>query len=154
MLSPFDSYQVMRGVKTLPARMERHEENARYVAEWLQEQDMVTEVLYPGLETHPQHELAAEQMSGFGGMLSFRIDGGFEEAERFLDALEDIPLAVSLGGVETLIEHPSSMTHAGMSAKEREASGVTHDLLRLSVGIEDPEDLVADLQRGFDALST
>ncbi len=150
---PFDSYLVGRGIKTLGPRMERHEENAMAVAEYLEGRPEVTAVHYPGLESHPDHELAREQMSGFGGVLSFEIDGEIDDAKRFLEALEEFTLAVSLGGVESLIELPAGMTHEPVPREEREAIGITDTLMRVSVGIENVEDLLADLDRGFEAVA-
>ncbi len=152
MLSPFDAYQVLRGTRTLAARMEQHESNAQQIADWLAEHDQVTQVYYPGLEQHPQHDLAREQMNGFGGMLSFEIAGGMDAAETFLTSLDMIPLAVSLGGVESLIEHPASMTHSDVPREVREATGITDSLIRVSVGVEDVDDLIEDLQQGFQAM--
>jgi len=150
--SPFDSYLVLRGMKTLAARMDRHEANATAVSEYLADHPSVTAVHYPGLESHPDHELAREQMSGFGGILSFELDGDISDAKRFLEALEEFTLAVSVGGVESLIELPAGMTHEPLSPAEREALGITDTLIRVSVGIEGIEDLIADLDRGFSAL--
>lgn len=152
MLSPFDSYQVLRGTKTLPARMKQHESNALKLAQWLEDHDQVEQVNYPGLTSHPQHELAKKQMTGFGGMISFEIDGGMDDAETFLTALKDIPLAVSLGGVESLVEHPASMTHSGLPREQREDIGITDALIRISVGLENPDDLIADLENGFERI--
>jgi len=148
-LSPFDAYLVLRGVKTLPARMERHERNALAVAEFLEDHRKVDAVHYPGLEGHPQYELARERMDGFGGMLSFEIDGGEPEAARFLEDLEHVRLAVSLGGVESLIAHVPTMTHHYLDEGTRSEMGITESLIRMSVGIEDAEDIVADLERGL-----
>jgi cystathionine gamma-lyase len=152
MLSPFDSFLVLRGVRTLPLRMERHEENATAVAEFLDAHDRVEAVHYPGLESHPQHDLARRQTSGFGGVLSFELDADLDGVATFLAALSEFPLAVSLGGVESLIEHPASMTHSPLSQAERDRIGISDSLLRMSVGIEHADDLLADLERGFDAL--
>jgi cystathionine gamma-lyase len=148
-LSPFDSWLVIRGMKTLALRMERHEYNARRIASYLDEHDYVDRVYYPGLESHPQHELARRQMTGFGGMLSFEIRGGLEEARRFVESLKIFTLAESLGGVESLIEIPSVMTHASLSIDERRAIGLRDNLIRVSVGIEDIDDLIMDLEDGF-----
>ena len=150
--SPFDSYLVLRGTKTLAARMERHEANALAIAEYLDDHSAVTAVHYPGLESHPDHELAREQMSGFGGILSFELAGDIDDATRFLEALEEFTLAVSVGGVESLIELPAGMTHEPLSPAEREALGITDTLIRVSVGIEGIDDLIADLDRGFAAM--
>jgi len=148
-LSPFDAYLVLRGVKTLPARMERHERNALAVAEFLAEHPKVEAVHYPGLESHPQHELAGEQMDGYGGMLSFEIDGGEPEAARFLEDLAHVRLAVSLGGVESLIAHVPTMTHHYLDEGTRREMGISESLIRMSVGIEHAEDILADLERGL-----
>lgn len=150
--SPFDSYLVLRGMKTLAARMERHEANATAIAEYLDDHPSVTAVYYPGLESHPDHGLACEQMSGFGGILSFELEGDIRDAKRFLEALEEFTLAVSVGGVESLIELPAGMTHEPLSPAEREALGITDTLIRVSVGIEGIDDLIADLDRGFAAV--
>lgn len=142
---PFDSWLVLRGLKTLAVRLERHAQNAQKVAEAIEGHPKVLKVLYPGLASHPQHELARRQMDGFGGMLSFFIDGGFDEANAFVKKLKIFSLAESLGGVESLVCHPAAMTHASIPKAKREEVGVTENLLRLSVGIEDAEDLVADI---------
>jgi cystathionine gamma-lyase len=151
-LSPFDAYLVLRGTKTLPARMERHERNALAVAEFLADHPKVDAVHYPGLESHPQHALAGEQMDGFGGMLSFEIDGGEPEAAAFLESLEHVRLAVSLGGVESLIAHVPTMTHHYLDEATRRAMGIPESLIRMSVGIEHPEDVLADLERGLERI--
>jgi cystathionine beta-lyase/cystathionine gamma-synthase len=149
---PMDAYLVMRGVKTLAVRMREHDKNARIVAEFLASAgEDVERVHYPGLPSHPQHELALRQMSGFGGMLSFTLRGGAERAMQFVRTTKVFSLAESLGGVESLISIPSRMTHGSIPAAERERRGVTDGLIRLSVGIEDPEDLVADLQAALAA---
>jgi cystathionine beta-lyase/cystathionine gamma-synthase len=149
-LSPFDSWLVMRGVKTLAIRMECHEENTRKIAEFLAGRSEVKALHYPGSERHPQHALARRQARGFGGMVAFDL-GGYAEAKAFLDALRLCLLAESLGGVETLISHPASMTHASVPAEERARIGITDGLVRISVGIEDAEDLIADLDGGLKA---
>jgi cystathionine gamma-lyase len=151
-LSPFDAYLVLRGTKTLPARMERHERNAIAVAEFLEAHPKVEAVHYPGLESHPQHGLAREQMDGFGGMLSFEIDGGEPEAAAFLEGLDHVRLAVSLGGVESLIAHVPTMTHHYLEEGTREEMGISESLVRMSVGIEHTEDLLGDLERGLDRI--
>ncbi len=148
-LSPFDSYLVLRGIKTLAVRMKKHEENALQIAQFLQEHPSVRRVYYPGLKSHPQYELAERQMEGFGGMLSFEIDGGLQHAKSFLSRLKIFSLAESLGGVESLIEHPALMTHASIPQKEREQIGITDSLIRISVGIEDVEDLIFDLEQAL-----
>ena len=152
-LSPFDSYLVLRGLKTLPGRMRAHAETAGALARFLAAHELVEAVHYPGLESHPQHDLAREQMDGYSGVLSFELAGGIEDAKRFLEALEVCNLAVSLGGVETLIEHPATMTHEPLSPEERAALGISETLIRLSVGLEGLEDLRADLERGLEAVA-
>ncbi|KUH34562.1 cystathionine gamma-synthase [Thermococcus celericrescens] len=151
-LSPFDSWLVMRGIKTLAVRMERHEKNAMRIAKYLEEHPLVERVYYPGLPSHPQHGLAKRQMRGFGGMLSFELKGNLEEAVRFVESLEIFALAESLGGVESLIELPAIMTHASIPKEEREKVGIRDSLIRVSVGIEDVEDLIEDLERAFQAV--
>jgi cystathionine gamma-lyase len=140
--SSFDSWLANRGLKTLHLRMRQHQGNALNIAKFLEKSDKVEQVIYPGLESHPQHLLAKKQAKGFGGMLSFRIKGGFKEANDFLQSTKLFTLAESLGGVESLAEHPAKMTHAGLSEEHRNAVGVTDNLIRLSVGIEDVDDLV------------
>ena len=150
--SPFDSWLVMRGLKTLGIRMDRHCANAMIVAKYLETHPMVKIVHYPGLESFPQYELAKEQMEGFGGMIAFELKGGFEAAEKLLNNLEIISLAVSLGGVDTLIQHPASMTHAGVPKEERLIGGITDGLVRISVGIEDVEDILDDIKQALDQI--
>ena len=150
--SPFDSWLVLRGVKTLSARMRAHEENAINIADFLIEHPNVEKVIYPGLKSHPQHELAKSQMNGFGGMLSLYIKGGLSESNKFLKQLSLFTLAESLGGVESLIEHPAIMTHASVPVKERNELGITDNFIRISVGIEDVDDLKADLKQALDAI--
>jgi cystathionine beta-lyase/cystathionine gamma-synthase len=149
--SPFDAWLTLRGVKTLALRMKQHEENARQVADWLTRHEAIDQVYYPGLASHPQHELAKRQMRGFGGMVSFTLKGGFEAARAVGRRTKLFALAESLGGVESLMCHPVSMTHGSIPKEIREARGVTDGLLRLSVGIEDVEDLLADLQQALEA---
>jgi cystathionine gamma-lyase len=146
---PFDSWIVLRGLKTLAVRMRQHEENALAVAEFLQDHPQVEMVSYPGLPSHPQHELAKRQMSGFSGMVSFTLKGGAKAAYAAVRKTEVIQFAESLGGVESLITHPATMTHAAIPREQREARGVTDGLMRLSVGIEDKEDLIADLDQAI-----
>jgi cystathionine gamma-lyase len=146
---PFDSWIVLRGLKTLAVRMRQHEENALSVAEFLQDHSEVETVHYPGLPSHPQHELAKKQMSGFSGMVSFTLKGGAEAAYAAVQKTKVFSFAESLGGVESLITHPATMTHAAIPRGQREARGVTDGLMRLSVGIEDKEDLIADLARAI-----
>ena len=151
-LGPMDSFLVLRGLKTLGVRMERHQENAKRIAAYLKAHPKVRKVVYPGLPSHPQHELAKRQMRGFGGMLSFEIDGGLQAADRFLRSVRIFALAESLGGVESLIEHPAIMTHASIPKETRDALGISDGLIRLSVGIENAEDLIDDLERAFAAV--
>ncbi|MEM9741669.1 MAG: cystathionine gamma-synthase [Pseudomonadota bacterium] len=143
--SPFDAFLCMRSLKTLAVRMQAHERNARALAAWLEEQSGVERVLYPGLASHPNHTLATTQMRGFGGMISFRIAGGLAAARRFLEGMRVFTLAESLGGVESLIEHPAIMTHASLPAAVRAELGIDDGLIRISVGIEALEDLQRDL---------
>ncbi|WP_254861500.1 trans-sulfuration enzyme family protein [Halovivax gelatinilyticus] len=154
MLSPFDSYLTLRGLKTLPLRMRQHERNAMELAEFLEAHPAVSEVYYPGLESHPQHDLATRQQSGYGGVLSFDLAGTQDDAITFLESLDEFALAVSLGGVESLIELPAAMTHEPLDPAQREAIGITDTLVRMSVGIEDVADLRADLEQGLELIST
>jgi cystathionine gamma-lyase len=149
--SPFDCYLVLRGLKTLAVRMKRHVESARLIADWLAAHPKVSRVRYPGLPSHEGYALAAQQMKGPGGMISFDLDGGLAQASAFLRALRVFACAESLGGVESLAEHPAIMTHASLPPDARRALGIGDGLIRLSVGLEDPGDLVADLQGGFGA---
>jgi cystathionine gamma-lyase len=148
---PHECFLVLRGTKTLPVRMDRHCDNARTLADWLEGHGDVSRVYYPGLESHPQHDLAAEQMADFGGMLSFELDATLEEASEVVSTTEVFTLAESLGGVESLIEQPAAMTHASIPREEREAIGLTDGLVRASVGVEHVEDLRADLEQAIDA---
>ncbi len=145
-----EAWLCLRGLKTLHLRMERHARNAMQVAQFLENHPKVERVNYPGLESHPQHELAKRQMSGYSGMLSFEIKGGIDAGRRLMNGLELCSLAVSLGTVDTLIEHPASMTHAVVPREMRERLGITDGLVRISVGIEDVGDIVADLERGLE----
>ncbi|CAM2972313.1 cystathionine gamma-synthase [Pseudoalteromonas distincta] len=147
--APFDSYLTLRGLRTLNVRLRQHQENALAIAEYLESSEFVSQVYYPGLESHPQHELAKAQQLGFGGMVSFDIKGDINDAAAFLTSLKTFSLAESLGGVESLICHPATMTHAGMDATARLEAGVGDTLIRISVGIEDIHDLVADFERVF-----
>lgn len=149
--SPMDSFMVLRGTKTLHVRMDRHESNARAIAAWLAKHPQVEKVIYPGLESHPQHALAKQQQRGFGGMISFVLKGGLDESRRFLSACQIFTLAESLGGVESLIEHPAIMTHASVPPDNRKKLGIVDGFIRLSVGIEDVVDLQGDLERAFAA---
>ena len=151
-LGPQDSYLVLRGIKTLHLRMQRHSENGRKVAEFLTKHPKVKDVFYPGLENHPNHEIAKKQMRDFGGMVSFNYKSGQKaDAVKFLENLKIITLAESLGGVESLANHPETMTHASIPADVRAKNGVTDDLVRLSIGVEDIDDLLKDLEQAFQA---
>jgi len=149
--SPMDAFLVLRGLKTLHVRMERHQENALAVAHFLERHPQVEKVTYPGLESHPQHALAGRQMRGFGGMLTFVVKGGLPAARAFLSSVRIFALAESLGGVESLIEHPAIMTHASVPPETRARLGISDGFIRVSVGIEAVEDLLEDLERGFAA---
>ncbi len=150
--SPFDSWLVLRGIKTLAIRMESHAKNAMEIAKFLESHPKIEKVIYPGLTSHPQHELAKEQMTGFGGMLSLYIKGGLNETKRFLEEVSLFVLAESLGGVESLIEHPAIMTHASVPLEERTKLGITDNFVRVSVGIEDVNDLKKDLKDALDTI--
>jgi cystathionine beta-lyase/cystathionine gamma-synthase len=150
-LSPFECYLVLRGIKTLPLRMKQHEENGQAVAEFLSTQKKLTRLAYPGLKSHPQHELAKRQQKGFGSMLSFDL-GTRDKAGRFLGAVKLFLNAESLGGVESLASHSATTTHMALAAEERERLGITEGLVRLSVGIEDKGDLIGDLEQALAAV--
>ena len=150
-LSPMDSWLVMRGTKTLAVRMRQHDENGRIVAQFLAEHPKIQKVYYPGLKSHPQYELAERQMSGFGGMISFET-GSLENAKRVLESVRLCTLGESLGGVESLISHPATMTHASVPELERNRLGITDGLVRVSVGIEDVEDIIADLDQALSSI--
>jgi cystathionine gamma-lyase len=156
-MGPFDAYLVLRGIKTLALRMARHNQSGQRIAEWLEQHAQVERVIYPGLKSHPQHALAKKQhhgaAGGMGGMISFCLKGGLEEARVFLEHVRLFTLAESLGGVESLIEHPAIMTHASVPPAQRAELGISDSLIRLSVGIEDCDDLIADLERGFKAVA-
>ncbi len=147
---PQDCYYTLRGLKTLALRMDRHQQNAIKVAEFLSDHKKVQKVIYPGLASHPQHELAKRQMSGFGGMISFYLNGDLEAARRFLSAVQVFSLAESLGGVESLIEHPAIMTHASVPKENREKLGIHDGFIRVSVGVEHIDDLLGDLSQALD----
>ncbi len=147
-LSPMDSFLVLRGIKTLPVRMDRHDASGRKIAAWLVGSRKISAVHYPGLKTHPQHAIAKRQMSGFGGMVAFEL-GSLANAKKFLGRLSLCALAESLGGVETLISHPASMTHGAVPKAERKRIGVTDGLVRISAGLEDVDDLIADLKQAL-----
>jgi len=152
--SPFDSWLVMRGIRTLPVRMAAHERNAKALSEFLAGHKLVEHVYYPGLRSHPQHRLARKQMTGFGGMLSFDIRGGKQAAFRFIQALEIFAFAESLGGVESLVEHPETMSHASMTPQARRSAGITGSNIRVSTGIESADDLVADVAQALRAVAS
>jgi cystathionine gamma-lyase len=151
---PFDSFLALRGLKTLAVRMQRHNESALRIAEWLTSHPAVESVIYPGLASHPQHELAGRQMDGYGGIVSIAVTGGLQGARIMLERCHLFALAESLGGVESLINHPAIMTHASVPAEKRAAIGISDDLVRLSVGIEDVDDLIADLDHALSPLVT
>ncbi|MDE1151672.1 MAG: PLP-dependent aspartate aminotransferase family protein [Micavibrio sp.] len=148
-LGPFDSFLALRGVKTLDVRMERHCKSAQAIAEWLEKHPKIERVYYPGLKSHPQHSLAKKQMSGFGGMITAIVKGDIESSRRMLSACKIFTLAESLGGVESLIEHPAIMTHASVPKDQREKLGISDGLIRLSVGIESADDLISDLDEAL-----
>lgn len=148
-LGPFEAFLIMRGLKTMEIRMERHCENAKKVAEYLVKQEKVERVYYPRLETHPGYEIAKKQMQDFGAMISFEVKGGKEGGMKFVNSLSMIPIAVSLGDAETLVQHPASMTHSVYTEEELKAAGISAGLIRLSVGLENAEDIIADLELGF-----
>jgi methionine-gamma-lyase len=148
-MDPHQAFLVLRGVKTLSIRIDRAQENARKVADFLEKHPKVAWIKYPGLKSHPQYELACKQMKGPGSMISFGVKGGFEAGRKLMDNVHLAILAVSLGGVETLIQHPASMTHAAVSTEDKNKAGITDDLVRFSVGIEDVEDIIADLDQAL-----
>ena len=147
--APFDSFMCMRSLKTLAVRMKAHQENAHQIVQFLDQHPAIEKVIYPGLESHPQHTLAKEQMDGFGGMVTFYLKGGMEASRRMLEKVQVFSLAESLGGVESLIEHPAIMTHASVPAETRKQLGIGDGLVRLSVGIEDIQDLLSDLEQAL-----
>jgi cystathionine beta-lyase/cystathionine gamma-synthase len=149
---PLDCWLTLRGLKTLAVRMRQHAANAQRIAEWLTTQSKARDVVYPGLPSHPQHALAKRQMSGFGAMVSFRVAGGLDEASRFVRSLHQFIFAESLGGVESLVCHPATMSHAVLSPEERAKMGVSDNLIRLSIGIEDVDDLLEDLEQALAAV--
>jgi len=151
-MAPYEAWLCIRGLKTLHLRMEKHANNALEVARFLEAHRKIAWVRYPGLPSHPQYEIAQKQMSGFSGMLSFGVVGGIEAGRKLMNCLELCSLAVSLGAVDTLISHPASMTHAGVPKEARIKMGITDDLVRLSVGIEEPEDIIADLDQALERL--
>ena len=151
-LGPQEAYYIIRGLKTFEIRMERHCKNARTIVDFLNKHPKVEKVYYPGLETHPGYEIAKKQMKDFGAMISFELKGGFEAGKALLNNLSLCSLAVSLGDTETLIQHPASMTHSPYTKEEREAAGITDGLVRLSVGLENVEDIIADLEQGLEKI--
>ena len=151
-LGPQDAYYIIRGMKTFEIRMERHCKNARTIADFLNKHPKVEKVYYPGLESHPGYEIAKKQMKDFGAMISFELKGGFEAGKTLLNSLKLCSLAVSLGDTETLIQHPASMTHSPYTKEEREAAGITDGLVRLSVGLENVEDIIEDLEQGLEKI--
>jgi methionine-gamma-lyase len=151
-MDPHQAFLVLRGVKTLGLRVERAQANAMTIARWLEKQPEVESVRYIGLETHPQHLIAKKQMKGFGCMIAFELKGGFAAGKQLMNSVKLAALAVSLGGVETLIEHPASMTHASMSTEDRAEAGFSDGLVRYAVGIEDADDLIADLRQALDRI--
>jgi methionine-gamma-lyase len=150
-LSPFDGWLILRGLRTLGLRVAQHNRNALALARFLETHEKVERVFYPGLESHPQHELASTQMSGFTGMLSVELRGGYEDAERFISSLRLATYAASLGGHETLVVHPSAMWGGYMTAEQRREKGLSDALVRVSVGLEDERDLIEDFARALDA---
>lgn len=151
-LGPQEAYYIIRGLKTFEIRMERHCKNARTIADFLNKHPKVEKVYYPGLESHPGYEIAKKQMKDFGAMISFELKGGFEAGKTLLNNLKLCSLAVSLGDTETLIQHPASMTHSPYTKEEREVAGITDGLVRLSVGLENVEDIIADLEQGLEKI--
>jgi cystathionine beta-lyase/cystathionine gamma-synthase len=151
--SPFDCWLTLRGLKTLELRLLRHAENAAKIADALQSHPLVSRVYYPGLSTHPGHEVARKQMSGFGGMVSFELDGSIDDVTEFVSSRRFFALGESLGGVKALVCHPARMTHASIPADARRALGLSDTLIRLSPGVEHPDDLVEDLVEGLDVLA-
>ena len=149
-IDPFNSFLVHRGLKTLSLRMERHSESGQKIAEWLEAHPKIEWVKYPGLKSHPQYEIAQKQHKAQGGMISFELKGGYSAGENFMNSVNLCQLAVSLGGVETLVQHPASMTHATMGKDAREEAGITDGLVRLSVGIEFVDDIISDLQKALE----
>jgi cystathionine gamma-synthase len=147
--APFDAYQTLRGLRTLFPRIERQQQNARAIAKFLTDQSQIANVWYPGLASHPSHEIAARQQRGFGAMLSFELKGNVETVAGFLEALQVFTLAESLGGVESLAAHPATMTHSGMSAQARQEAGIKDTLVRLSIGLEAEADLIEDLAQAL-----
>ncbi|KAL0489460.1 cystathionine gamma-lyase [Acrasis kona] len=151
--SPFDCFLALRGIKTLHVRMQRHEQNATALARWMEGHEKISKIAYPGLESHPQHDLAKKQMRGFGGMITFWIKGGITQSRQFLENLKVFTLAESLGGVESLVNHPAIMTHASVPADVRAKLGIDDTLIRLSVGIENSEDIIEDVKQALEKVN-
>jgi methionine-gamma-lyase len=149
-IDPFNSFLVHRGLKTLGLRMQKHCENAQKIAEWLEKHPLVKTIRYPGLKSHPHYQIGKKQQKGPGGMITFEVDGGLEAGKILMNSVKLCQLAVSLGGVETLIQHPASMTHFSMGKEARLAGGITDGLVRISVGIENADDLIADLEQALE----
>ncbi|MBC8484547.1 MAG: PLP-dependent transferase, partial [Bacteroidetes bacterium] len=151
-INPFNAFLVHRGIKTLAIRMERHSKNAQKIAEYIEKHPKIEWVRYPGLKSHPQHEIAKKQMYGYGGMISFELKGGIEAGKILMNNVQLCTLAVSLGGVETLIEHPASMTHASMGKELRVKANITDGLVRISVGIENADEIISDLEQALNKI--
>ena len=152
-IDPFNSFLVHRGLKTLSVRMQRHCENSQLVAEYLEKNPMIKKVFYPGLKSHPQYDLAKKQQKGSGGMISFELEGGFEAGQVLMNSVKLCQLAVSLGGVESLIQHPASMTHFSMGKEARMAAEISEGLVRFSVGIENVNDIIKDLEQALEKVN-
>ena len=148
-IGPFEAYLISRGMKTLDIRMEKHCKNAMAIAKYLESNSKVKRVIYPGLESHPQHELAKKQMHGFGGMVSFELNASREDSAKFINSLDLCTLAVSLGDAETLIEHPATMTHSTYTPEALAEANISESLIRLSAGLEEAEDIIHDLEEGL-----
>jgi len=151
-MSPFNAWIFLKGLETLKVRMQAHSANAQALAEWLQQQDIVETVFYAGLESHPGHDLALKQQSGYSGVLSFTVKGGKEEAWKVIDSTQLLSITANLGDAKSTIIHPATTTHARLTPEQRAAAGIADNLIRISVGLEDVEDIQADLLRGFDAI--
>ncbi len=150
-LSPFDAFLLLRGIRTLPLRMEKHSQNGLIIAQYLEQHPKISRVFYPGLPSHPQHEVAKKQMSSFGGMVVFEVAGGLQPAKTLVESVKLITLAVSLGSTESLIEHPATMTHGPflMTPQDRQKGGISDGLVRFSVGVENSDDLIRDLEQAL-----
>ena len=152
-MSPFNAWVLSKSVETLELRMEKHSENAMKIAKWIEGQPGVTDVKYPFLPSHPQYEVAKRQMTGGGGIVALKLEGGLEQGKRFLDAVEMCSLTANLGDTRSIVSHPSSTTHAKLTEEERQAGGITPGLVRISVGLEDPRDVVQDIQQALERSS-